>query len=1411
MKHLNKITNKAVLLAAGMMMLLLWLPANAQVQIPFTQRTSTYTPTTKIYNIKGDFQMIGNTNITTPGQVDNGNISMTYVDVDNITSTLNSSSATLELSTEYGANPECSNIIYAGLYWLGRAHDGGTTSPNTFSVTKTVPNYSATPTLTTVNYNGSPVSGLTTDGISHNEAIPNTSYTLTISRMGTTLFYPRYTFTSNAGGPTVIFESQVVSTNYNVRYSTDNGASWTNASDQVVSNPYGTNRRLITFTPVAIYNNTDGTSFTVNSLFRDSRDDRTETQTIEATRTFANVTVKYLTYPTTSVTKAYDKSVVYLKHASKTTYTTITAADINFTQNIYYPTTSEGYMYSAYAEVTDYVRENGLGEYTVADIALNEGNGTSTGFFGGWGMIVVYENSKMKWRDVTIFDGYAYVQGNTTTSFTLPVSGFRTAQSGDISMKLGLIAGEGDSGIAGDYFEIIDLANNWVRLNHDGNTTGNFFNSSIPAPNPRNPQYTNNTGVDIAMFNIDNTDNYIITNNQTSTTFRYGSTQDTYVIPVIAMAVDAYIPDVHAFISVTSLNGSPVTPLNSEVLPGEEIEYKLDLTNPSEPVINGKIVIPIPYTAEYISSSAVYFQGTGGASPAQPQLVTSGASKFIEWYIGNIPTGALPTDILASMTFKLEATDDCFLLVNENCSPKVLVQGSGSGTGLNSGAPFTNLRFIHGFKDGICQDEPILGPLSIDIDATDFVNANCGDEIAQGGVQTFSFCQNPTSSTIAFNQIAYNYPEGTRFYNAIETEDVDGIILVKPASGAIEYTSTSTFPNTLGTITYYALPAGLSTCWWEFEIEVEICNLWYGGIDTDWGKAGNWTQDYIPLPTDDVFFATTLNWSSEAQNDLKLDQDRSARNIVNYSSKRLIIPVNTTLTVDDDCETGSASKLIIESEVGQANGALVLNNPTGNTGIQATVEFASKSKPGTGTWPRVWQFFGPPVVDRTLTGLFGSNVQGSIYGGDPATNVIVRKYNEALNLSYSYQEKWEDLDPALHMMLPYYGYEITQPIENTKHSFAGTLVTDLSNTLSFSISPEGTYARGNYILANPYAAPIYISNIEATDLVNLAPAIYIYNTGSRQNWISASGESQLGSQPGTYTSVPVNSATTIDMPQIPSMQAFMVKALSATAPETKFTFRYDWVYKEDGDTTTNRAMRVKSSKVPAVISTTNSDIKPLIKMDVIGENGSDRVYLITAAGTGKAYDAGWDGYKTLSTDNVQLFALDADNKRMQVNTDNDLNETFIGFRSAGESSYTLRFTFNNEMQGVYESLYVQDLATGIVQEITDGMTMTFAASPAGATEKRFKLTASKIITGVNTPAGENAVRLAANSTVITVENSTGSEVRVTVYNLVGQPILTETVPNGVRLISHKLMKGTYVIEAKSINNSSRVILKSIIQ
>src|SRR5690606_12935467 len=229
-------------------------------------------------------------------------------------------------------------------------------------------------------------------------------------------------------------------------------------------------------------------------------------------------------------------------------------------------------------------------------------NGGGTGYYGGWGLVVVYENSKMKWRDITVFDGHSYVAGSSTIDWQIPVSGFHTAQSGNVNMKLGMIAGEGDRSISGDYFQIRNHQDNdWITLTHGANSSNNFFNSSIfTGGNTRNPNLLNNTGLDINMFNVDNSNNSVITNNQTATTFRYGTTQDTFIIFNITMSVDAYVPEVETILSATTINGTPASQPYT-VLPGQEINYKIDIKNlGSEAINNYKLIIPIPYNATYV-------------------------------------------------------------------------------------------------------------------------------------------------------------------------------------------------------------------------------------------------------------------------------------------------------------------------------------------------------------------------------------------------------------------------------------------------------------------------------------------------------------------------------------------------------------------------------------------------------------------------------------------------------------------------------------------------------------------------------------------------------------------------------------------------------------------------------------------
>ncbi|WP_417201338.1 hypothetical protein, partial [Bizionia sp.] len=745
----------------------------SQVRVNFEPRTSIYTPSKTIYNVKGDFTMMGNTNLTLATYGDNtnnGGNDMKYVDIDNDVNTLNSSSATLQFSQENNAIPECSNVVYAGLYWSGRAG-----SSNTFTVTKSVPNGNFI--TQTIN---------TTDIIYSNESIDNTDYSLNISSSGGTY---RYTFTTTGSGNKVEFIYRTSGNNETLHVSVNNGpesavsTSSINDDNAYLSSPY--------------------------QVFSDSN------YTLEVTRLRLNwtdrayVNVNYTeTIPAlTTITKNYDKRKVSIKGPTAGSYTQLTA---NAT-DIYYPTSSDDYMYSAYAEITDYVRTNGLGEYFVADLALREGDPDGTGYYGGWGMVVVYENTKMKWRDVTVFDGHAYVVSGNNNQYTIGVNGFNSTQNGDVNVKLGVMGGEGDVGFSGDTFQIENRnSGTYTSLSHSGNNTNNFFKSSInTGGNPRNPQLLNNTGVDISMFDINNTNNAIINNNQTSTSFKYFTNGDTYSIYNVTFAVDAYIPESEGILSANSINGVAVGSGNLTVQPGDTIEYGVEIRNRgTEAINNGRLVIPIPFTSSFVPGSISYNEYNPLFQSSPPYFdPNEGATGAVVWDMAFIPLNPLNlAELMADISFEITSTTDCSILVNNNCTPKIVIVGGNiSGTGNVSQTNYS-LPLIQGYQEaGVCQGEPNTAPIEIDIDSEQYILDNCTGVSVQ---RDFFYCSFE-GNTIPVSEVSGNFPPGTQYYDSFP---------ITPST--IQYNQNNPFPATIGVSTYYAIPPGQGGCNYIFTIEV---------------------------------------------------------------------------------------------------------------------------------------------------------------------------------------------------------------------------------------------------------------------------------------------------------------------------------------------------------------------------------------------------------------------------------------------------------------------------------------------------------------------------------------------------------------------------------------------------------------
>ncbi|WP_010253624.1 hypothetical protein [Myroides injenensis] len=752
----------------------------AQVQVDFKPRTSKNAPNpykeVKNYALQGDFKMIGNTNMTLVDYSDEStNVSqMRYVDVDNDESTVNSSSSTLVLD----GDKNCNDIVYAGLYWSARAHHQ-LASPNIFEGSKGIlePGAGESFPKITKNYRGP-------------STVDNTHYTVSVVT-GDRNGYKSTIFRVNSiyGDTKVIIRAgySTYGSGY-VDYSIDNGKTWQTANARVTPNSVNPVYKDMPIDKISFSEGSVNLSITNVSAYIPQYGGA-DYRYIEAADLKIEVSGRKNNIRT--VTATLDKTKVKLKKAGQE-YIEVSAAN----NEILYPSGRFDNIFVGYADITDYVRKNGAGEYFVGNLACMEGTGGNVGYYGGWGMVVVYKNATMKWRDITVYDGYAYI-ANTNTStnvaYELAIDGIRAAQRGDVNLTIGVMAGEGDYDVSGDYFHIRDAANKkWVPLSHPGNTADNFFNSSIYTEgNPRNPNLKNNTGIDISKFNFDNSKKDIIANNQTSTKFLYGTKGDAYVIYNLVLAVDAYFPEI-----IVENKPSNFTP-SKGVKPGDELEFYVSIKNKgTEAAKDGKVTIELPWNVNYKSSNKnVTWTPPKGARPDATNANTSGGT--LTWNIGNIEKPADIDKILADMTYKVKVIEDCTLLRSFNCKLQVSIDGKFTGTGLGTGDPVESGLVIG--TDQYCGSGPIYGTFNSDII---FDSSKCNNADFKDNVREFVLWCGGTE--IPRNQIANEYPQGTLFYR-----NMPG------TAGAVLVTGNfMVHPNYDTGIIYYAvIPGGDEDCY----------------------------------------------------------------------------------------------------------------------------------------------------------------------------------------------------------------------------------------------------------------------------------------------------------------------------------------------------------------------------------------------------------------------------------------------------------------------------------------------------------------------------------------------------------------------------------------------------------------------
>ncbi len=288
--------------------------------------------------------------------------------------------------------------------------------------------------------------------------------------------------------------------------------------------------------------------------------------------------------------KAKFKEVKF-KTPSSAGYQTLTGEMVYDGGDILSSNTNDGNHQRAYVYVADVThllkqteidRGNFLGEYVVANLRAAHGTDGRVGFAGGWTLYVVYENSTLSSKHITLFDGFSVVKNNGILD--IPISGFKTIPTGPVHAKIAFSALEGERKPQ-DVLQIVNGTQVHTLTAPDREPTGSvwsiqhdFFNSKITDVNGmynhKRPNSTNLFGYDAGIFKVDNPRNTILANNQTATKLRI----DVIYPYMFAFGIDVIAPKILIEKKIYKVNGeADVT--GGTVNLGDKLRYEIKFRN----------------------------------------------------------------------------------------------------------------------------------------------------------------------------------------------------------------------------------------------------------------------------------------------------------------------------------------------------------------------------------------------------------------------------------------------------------------------------------------------------------------------------------------------------------------------------------------------------------------------------------------------------------------------------------------------------------------------------------------------------------------------------------------------------------------------------------------------------------------
>ncbi len=321
-------------------------------------------------------------------------------------------------------------------------------------------------------------------------------------------------------------------------------------------------------------------------------------------------------------------------------------------------TIATGYtQYQAYADVTAFVKNNGAGTYEVGNAPLSVGSISGGGNNGGWCIVVVYENNSVNYNSIRLYDGFekVYNGGNAQTT-TVTLTGLNVPSgvlaSGDA--KMGVLAWEGDANLKKDYLKI-----NTNLFSNPTNQSDNPWNGTITDNGvhvtTKNPNYTNQMGIDIDQFDVGT--GYGISPNANSVTLEFGTEADQYFPGLFTFSIKMKDPTITLDKTVADANNNHLGEAN------EVLTYTLKGGNTGIGNANSIVLADtLPPTVTYLPGSLKIISSPGLAPGTQTdaagddvaEYIVNGSIKTVIFRIGTSATSSVGGTLASNETYEVQ-------------------------------------------------------------------------------------------------------------------------------------------------------------------------------------------------------------------------------------------------------------------------------------------------------------------------------------------------------------------------------------------------------------------------------------------------------------------------------------------------------------------------------------------------------------------------------------------------------------------------------------------------------------------------------------------------------------------------------------------------------------------------------------